>query len=638
MLAPERLRWVGLRLGAYFLVWGAVHWVGLHHFHALLALAALDVATNGRNATDRILVSLATVVGAVPVFGWVAWPSVVDPLVLVIALWFVSILSSRMTDRVPVRWTGEVVPAAIGAVFTYQWWCGMSKGSPATVLERLAPIWDLSAHFNFYLTCLMKRTYIIATDPPGQGLRWEGTEYPAGIHYVWARFAENSRDAVITQSDRAIPIFANSVVVTIAVAVGVIGLCTARLANDGWRRTSLAIIGTGVGAGIVALGPMSQAAYAGFANMTPVAIGVALFATFFLRPHENERVQLWVLGCSTVAVIYNWYPISTLLLPAYFVVVTRFVKGGRRRDAVLLSALIAVGGGPAVLQTLSLGVKHLELPGGVQQFSPGLFAVLLLGSFALGLFLIGNRRFRATSALLFTPLVGALALGIRLRLATDSYPYYFHKASLFIGTSAALFLCFVIVYIVTEAMPENHEGGRGVRAGGLQFASALVLAVAISQTFGYWGVDYPAFAGGSTSVAVLTRNEITKGDTNLAQTAELVVKKAREVRSLPIKERSCLNMVIPSRVGAKPDSPVGPWNLTLYNVWFHGLTQSYTFQAKEQAYMTPNVAPALGNESDLVAKIVDTFDPGSVCIFSTEVVVMKLRDLSDRWQLKSFES
>ena len=491
--------------------------------------------------------SLATVVGAVPIFGWVAWPSVVDPLVLVIALWLVSILSTRATDTVSVRRSGEVVPAAIGAVFTYQWWCGMSKGSPATVLERLAPIWDLSAHFNFYLMSLMKRTYIIATDPPAPGLRWEGTEYPAGIHYVWARFAETSRDAVITHTDRAIPIFANSVVVTVAVTVGVIGLCTARLANDGWRRTSLAIIGTGVGAGIVALGPMSQAAYAGFANMTAVVIGVALFATFFLRPHENERVQLWVLGCATVAVIYNWYPIATLLLPAYFVVVTRLVKGGRRRDAVLFSALIAVGGGPAVLQTLSLGVKHLELPGGVQQFSPGMFAMLLLGSFALGLFLIGNRRFRASSALLLTPLVGALALGIRLRFATDSYPYYFHKASLFIGTSAALFLCLVIAYVVTEAMPANHEAGIGIRAGGLQLASALLSAVAVSQTFGYWGIDYPTFSGGSTAIGVLTRNDIVKGDTKFLPSAQLVVEKARETRALDISTRSCLTMIIPSR-------------------------------------------------------------------------------------------
>ena len=82
---------------------------------------------------------------------------------------------------------------------------------------------------------------------------------------------------------------------------------------------------------------------------------------------------------------------------------------------------------------------------------------------------------------------------------------------------------------------------------------------------------------------------------------------------------------------------MGPWSLTLYNVWFHGLTGSYTFQAKEQAYMTPHVASAAGNENDLVSAIEKTFDPSSVCIYTSRPVTDELRRRSDRWQLKSLE-
>ena len=135
----------------------------------------------------------------------------------------------------------------------------------------------------------------------------------------------------------------------------------------------------------------------------------------------------------------------------------------------------------------------------------------------------------------------------------------------------------------------------------------------------------------------MTRNDITKGDTNFAPTAELVIRKIKEVRALPIEERSCLTMIIPLRLGAKPDSPIGTWQLTLTNVWFHGLTESYTFQAKEQAYMTPNVASALGSETDLLDAIVKTYDPQSNCIYSSDFIVDRLPLFGPKWRTKSLE-
>jgi hypothetical protein len=164
-----------------------------------------------------------------------------------------------------------------------------------------------------------------------------------------------------------------------------------------------------------------------------------------------------------------------------------------------------------------------------------------------------------------------------------------------------------------------------------------VIGFALTHTFGYWGIDYPTFSGGSTAIGVLTRNDITKGDTNYLPAAELVVQEIKEVRVLPNHEKSCLTMIIPLRVGARPDAPIAPWQLTLTNVWFHALTESYTVQAMEQAYMTPNVAPALDNEADLVNAIVKTYDPQSNCIYSTNFVVDRLQQLGPQWRTRSLE-
>ena len=616
----------------------AIRGLEIHPFHILLVLASLDLLASGSRAVDRILVAVATVVGFVPVFGWFALPVVIDPLAVVIGVWVVQLLDThtRPSLRSGLQ-SVAVLPAVAAAVWNFQWWCGISKGRPAEVLERLIPIWDLSAHFNFFLTCLMKKTYIIATPPPAPNLRWEGTEYPAGIHYVWSRFAVTHRESVIDASERAIPIFANSIVVTVSVAILVIGFATARLADATHRRFAYGCIGSGAAVALLTLGPMSQTTYAGFANMAAVVISLAVFMTYFLREHSSAYVSAWTLGCAISGVAYNWYPIVLLLVPGSLLYIARMWRGKSWKAPVLFSAMVTLCSGPAVLQTFSLGVKHLELPGGVQSFPNGIFAFLLLATFSLSVVCWTRVELRSLAVLAVAPLIACLAIGIRLRIVTGSYPYYFHKASLFIGTAAALIMILGGVFLVERVASSSPSKSQLPQSRFSFVGGALVLGFSLTYIFGYWGIDYPTFSGGGTAVGVLTRNDITKGDTNFAPTAELVIRKIKEVRALPIEERSCLTMIIPLRLGAKPDSPIGTWQLTLTNVWFHGLTESYTFQAKEQAYMTPNVASALGSETDLLDAIVKTYDPQSNCIYSSDFIVDRLPLFGPKWRTKSLE-
>jgi hypothetical protein len=613
--------------------------LGLHPFHLLLAIAIIDLFFLGNEAVDRILAVIASVVGMVPVFGWFAMPVLIDPLSLVIGVWTVFLTGELAHLRKPPSLQSiAALPPLFSAALSFQWWSGLSKGSPAEVLERLIPIWDLSAHFNFFLTCFLKKTYIIATPPPAPNLRWEGTEYPAGIHYVWARFAATHRNSVIRETERAIPIFANSIVVTVSVAIAVVGLAAVRLSGSNYRRLAYGCIGSGIAVALLTFGPMSQTIYAGFANMAAVVVCLAIFVTFLLKEHGSPIVSAWVIGCSIVGVAYNWYPIALLLSPAVLLFMVRAWRGQSWKIPVIFSAFVGLGAGPAVLQTLSLGVEHLELPGGVQPFPHGLFVSVLLAAFGMSLMCWNTDKLLPLALVGATPLIAAVALGVRLRVVTDSYPYYFHKASLFIGTSAVLVVILGGVFVTEHAISTN-PGVLNSQRSKLGFVSgALVIGFGLTHTFGYWGPDYPTFSGGGTALGVLTRNDIMKGDTNYALTAELVIDKISEVRALSIEERSCLTMIIPLRLGAEPGTPIYEWQLTLTNVWFHGLTESYTFQAKEQAYMAPWIAPSLGSESDLVNAIVNVYDPQSNCIYSSEYVIRELQALGPQWRTRSLES
>jgi hypothetical protein len=226
-------------------------------------------------------------------------------------------------------------------------------------------------------------------------------------------------------------------------------------------------------------------------------------------------------------------------------------------------------------------------------------------------------------------------LALRLRLSTGTYPYYFHKASLFIVSSTMIAILLVVLDRVDKSFLETTDN-KGVQ--GIKVVGWVAAGLSLSQVFGYWGFDYPTFSAGNSAIGVLSRNEVTRSEQPNRPTADIIIREAAKVQELPLEMRSCLTLIIPARVGILSGTAANPWKDTLSNVWFHALTSSYTIAAREQAYMTPNVAPALGNEAELVEAISKTFDPPSVCIFSTPYVTTHLNELGNDWTTRDFSS
>ncbi len=608
----------------------------IHPFAVLVVIAAFDLVMNGRRGVDRILLASVAVLGVLPAFGWVRLPGFLEPLSIVTGIWLVRSFFGVRNEwrRAPVD-ALAAVPPVVGAIVTYQWWCGISKGSPTDVLERLLPIWDHSAHFNFFLMNLTKGTYIPRANGGEGPLAWYGSEYPTGIHYVWSHFVAPSRDVILQHTDRAIPVYANSVVVTMSITVLLVGLTIARLATTAHRRFSFAAIGTGLAIGLVTLGPMSQTIYAGFANMPVVLVGVAVIVSFAIRPWPNDVLQTLTLGAATLVLLYNWYPTTLLVVPVLVLHSVRMIKEGKPRPLLWVGIPCAVAGLLPVLQTLSLGVSHLNTQGGVQALPPGVLVAVAMLSLSLSAYVLTEEDGLVAFWLSIPTPCLLLALALQLRMSTDGYPYYFHKASIFAVSIGLIVIVGVIAARVEKrATSRNHRINQKVAL----MTASVIAGLGISQVFGYWGPDYPTFSGGNTAIGVLSRNDITLGGNQFLPTSQIIIREAAVVRELPIKTRSCLTMVIPARVGILSGIPDNPWKDTLSNVWFHALTDSYTIEAQIQAYMTANVAPALGDEADLVDAISKTFDPSSVCIFSTRYVTNELRERRDDWTTRDFAS
>lgn len=623
-------------LGVYTFVYLVVHIVQqtqtVHPFLLIIALLVVEIFLGGNSATDRILVAAILYVGAVPVFGWVQTPASVDPLAIVTAYWIVSFLmSSRSLKPSNLVSSLQHLPPLLAGWLSYLWWRDVTHGTPKDVLERFLPVWDFSAHFNFFMMNLTKGAYLNTVTAPDKAFDWAGIEYPTGIHYVWSRFASFQSSTYVNHPDSAIPVFATMVVVTLVLTVFVVGLACARIGSNPVNRFCCGAIGSGIAVGILTVGPLSQSVYAGFVNMPVVLIGFSAILTFHARPLENSTLQLVVVCAGCMALVYNWYPTFLLVAPMVVYQFARTVRLVTWPRIITLGMIAAVSFSLPVQQTLALGVKHLNEQGGVQAPPGGILVAVVVGAFGAALLLWFDRTCGNGYLMGLMPLPLALALALRLRTETDLYPYYFHKASLFILSYSVLAIFFMLISrsVLSTGGLDSQITRRTLRSLG-----ALALGFSLSQSFGYWGLDYPTFSGGNTAAGVLTRNDLVKGSVEFLPTAEIIIREANRVRSLPMKERTCLTLIIPSRLGATDEKFNGPWVGTLSNVWFHALTDSYTTWAMDQAYMTVNVAPAYGNEADLAGLIARTFHPPSVCVLSSRDVNERLREIGPQWQTR----
>lgn len=613
----------------------------------VLGVGAGLVVLDRRDAATSLLVLVGMLLGLVPVTGFLGLPPSLSSLGAALGVFVGVKVATTARGGVEAGWGGLLVvsPAIAGGAFAYWWWSDLFKGSKADVLTRLMTQWDLSTHFLFFSSIVRDGKYLALSSPPVDGYTWAGREYPAGIHYVWAQFALPLRDAAQIDRSVLIPFFAQAIVVTGALAVGVMSLGFARLGRSTLTRFWGALIGASLGIALICAGPLSSTFWWGFANNPAVAIGLSLLVSFLLKPHHESRTQFWVLTLGVWVLTYNWLPTVALFLPALVVLFWKAAMAGPKMRMASQTAICVVGALPPIVFALSLGVDHLQESGSVDEFPSSL---LLGGSvIALGLALYLKDKFGISTALLLaTPALLLYLLGRYLMNNVGQLSYYFDKFGLFVGTYMVLLLGGLLF-----CCSQEHLDSRYSRLSSRLRGTFGIVAISIgaSQIFGYWG---PELNGLSLQTAAPDRRiEIQERTSKLSDfypLSKIIIRESARNKNRSFLEKSCLLIVLPRGVAtdAAPTEELvfgvtDPGNaLLLANIWFRALSdtalkESWSYPYELQFPEGLDTISIVTGLNDLASDFGRNQD---VCILSTEVIADALTRSPYAWRTVVVES
>jgi hypothetical protein len=593
---------------------------------------ALSVISDARRAIDHLVLFTAMAFGFLPFFGWFSLPAWCNPLSILVVVYLYSALSDFKTPKFSGLGNAlSISPAVIAGILTFRWWCGFSKGTPEAVLERLLPIWDLSAHFSFFVSNLTTGVYIPRISKVGDGTHWFGAEYPSGLHYLFSLFARENKNKVIENPQDALPIFANSIVVSLAFAAFIAAICGWRLAKTRLLQFAFSAMSAGLSCALITLGPISQTISTGFANMPAVLIPLFILVSIHLRPLEDSNQQLAILTACISTIGFNWYPISILVAPLLVIQLKRIANEGKKLGVIVASIALLILVVPPIVQTLSLGVAHLDLSGGIQPFPPGLLVAILLISFSVAIIsLFGARTTLIYSTANAVPFPFTVLFAIWLHSRSQSYNYYFHKSMLFVAVFAAMTILYSTLRwcaeLQTNTQFQNFKRGAPVIIG------SVVLGLGLSQTFGYWGPTYPSLSGLSTAYGVLQRNEITKRAQIHLENSKAILQLVNETREFDITQRECVLVVVPLETKTNAASTYAPAITTLTNIWYHALSGSYTNTVQERSVALSGLL-SYTDETVIAESLSAIFDPATVCLYSSLGVTRALDEEMGQWNL-----
>ena len=629
MCARVNHRSLALVIVAYAVFVGAAQVLHVNPVYALLVAFFIDVCVSSERATEHTLVALAALLGLVPVLGWIHGADVLHPLEMLAACWIAVAFTSSNSVR---KFSPDpaVFPALASGAIAFSWWRTISLGTAGDVLARLFPRWDNASHFNFYYSNLVDRQYLAVTKRLPGTLVMDGREYPSGVHYLWSLFSSSRRGLYMSNPGMAVQAFSWSVTVTLAAAAGIAALVVGRMGRSRTQRLLFGIVGAGLATGLISFGPLSQSISDGFSNIPAVVIGLLFVLSVGVRPLPSRAMQWTVVLSGVFCVLYNWYPLVILVAPVIWREMASLLRERKWRFLSVVSMAGIVGGLPPVIQTLSLGISHLSVSGGISPFPKAVGVSISLGSAGWGLILVSARGRRHVGALLTLPALMLMTLGVYLRITTDEYPYYFQKAFLLISVVTGILLLMVAA-----------DGFRGdmfmLRPAGLGntialFLGVIVLAFGMANVSGYIGPDRPHFAPEASAVGRTYRDGADNSKWEYRPTIDVLLQAASQLHGRPLTEKSCYSLFIPNRLGARGDVAAVGWKDLLANLWFHGLSHSYTRQAQSNTYAIPVASETLRDEPGLPSVISSNFDPASLCPVSTASVVSALRMSNPAWR------
>lgn len=621
-------------VAVYFSLLGAMQQFKIPILLFSVAAIVLAYLARGEKIIDDLVVFFVSLFGVVPVFGWIALPDMINPVIAVITFWIVKCFT-RPSRNVKQAAISVFAPVA-GFFATFIYWKDLSEGDSVSVLSRLFPIWDTSAHFYFFMLNLEYGSYIPRISKPIDGgmNQWSGIEYPTGIHYVWSRFVGTDIDVYVDRPILATPFFASAMVISLAVSVAFVIIAISRVTAEKPFRIHVGVISLGISMATVGLGIFSQTITSGFVNTSTVVAMSALLLSHLLRPHLSLRLNDFIVVSCVLGISYNWYPVLLFFFPSLTAYLFTRLRQQNMTNRFIIMAAWGAGATFAMLpiiQSLSLGVSHLSENGGVGRLSPNLsMMVFLLSMFILIVswsYLTVQDRL-----LLVTPGLINLIFAVYFRLTDGDYRYYFQKISMF-SVILNIFVIAALTFVYfTNRMP-TPEGGKQFRS----FTLSVIAALMIFQLFGYFGPDAKRFAADGALWGLNQRDQkLQKTEQNL-RTARIINAAAEQVMDLPLRDKSWLMLALPNRI-TKTSGYDGS-HIILSNVWLHSLTKSQTLTGNQTSYVAVNLEArgALASDKTIADEMPKIFQPDSVLVYSTSDVVNRLKNDGYPWKTIVFD-
>ena len=595
----------------------------VNQFWTITIVFVVDLFIATDTAIDRLLVVTALAIGVLPFLGWFQLPIAISPLGILSSAYLFTVLRNiRRFSWSTVLKSFSISPAIAAATLTYQWWSGLSIGPPVVVLERLLPIWDMSAHFDFFFSSLINGQYLRGVSNAGVNTRWFGEEYPSGFHYLVGLFSRGQRARVIENPTTAVPIFATSIVVALAACVFFTSVCGGRLTTKSSIRFLYTAISAGLAVAIISLGPVSQTISTGFVNMPVVVISLLIMVSIHFRPLKNENTQLIVVASCLGGIAYNWYPALILVAPIVIFELLTISKKAKKICVAHVIVLTTILVCPPIVQTFSLGLSHLNLDGGIQPFPAGFLAASLMISFSLAIFapVLKADRWKYFSTNV-SPLPVAITYAIFLHLNSKGYNYYFHKSMIFVATFASFTLLFSLLH--TFARNQNLDTDWSPRLKATLIVGSVFVALGLSQMFGYWGPTYPALSGLSTAYGVLNRNEISNRSPLFLENADEVDRLLERTKELSVKEKAMIVLFVPETSESTLSPTNAPTISVLTNLWFHGLSQSLTIDSHRKSLKLASLQ-SFSDDKKIANSLFVLYKDESVFMYSTPLVIKNL--------------
>jgi hypothetical protein len=589
-------------------------------------IAGIIVAIIGSRDEDGVLPLLGYVVaaiGLVPVLGWInGSSSLIDPLVVVSAS-SLGFAASRVNSRV--RPNIELLPAFAVFGFSMHWWSYFGASTdPNKILSRLLGGWDHFGHFYLYLMNLRHDGFAAWVSTPKAGTVWYDQKYPSGIQMAWTQWFHASHSAVVSHPVLLLHNYVQANILTLSIVAGILTLSIARMGATRTTRLFAGIVGVGVSIGLVTLGPLAMTLWSGFPNFAIAISGAVIVFSLIVRPFDSGSANALIAIGAGLICTYNWYPSVIAVGPAILFFAWdwfRSRKNGRTIAAISSSIGLLLIAAP-VLLTLSIGVGHIQVDGGIQPLPAGWITTAMGFGCAIGIWMFLNRRSLHSASIacaFLLPGAFQLAVTVLVRRSTGKYPYYVQKIGYI--TVALAFLGGVLLLVERTFGPRAQAKLSTSRIAGLA-ALSVVMCLTFTQVFGYTGPDWVNVAPMGTLTGQTAKQGLDQSAQARERTATLLVSMSEATSGLPFRQLDCITFF---------DSDMQAYDPVLANYWAGVLTWTLTEEhiSRSQQYgvFLTGTADPYANALNL-NKLVS---PSRTCLVVTRDVAAHLVDINKSW-------